>query len=101
MIGTLPSTDAVSASARLSRGHKKIQDRVQRGGKALAKELERLAREGKWDEFDRLILQIIEVIQGTARLTASSRRLELASYILIGETAVLALLTFLLWTAHF
>lgn len=63
--------------------------------------MERAAREGDWDTFDKLVLTLIEVLQGTARLTASTRRLEIASYILVGLTAVLAGLTYLLWRGHF
>jgi len=44
---------------------------------------------------------LIEALQGTARLTASTRRLELATYVLIGLTAVLAVLTYLLWAGRF
>ena len=53
-------------------------------------------REGDYEGVAELGIMLIEVFNGTARLTASSRRLELATYVLIAETAVLAVLTLLL-----
>lgn len=63
--------------------------------------MQRRIREGGYEGAAEIGLALIEGIQGTLRLTASSRRLEFASYVLIALTAALAVLTYLLWAGHY
>jgi len=68
--------------------------------KALRDELNRRISEEDFEGAAEIGLVLIEGFQGTMRLTASTRRLERATYVLIGLTGVLALLTYLLWTGR-
>lgn len=101
MTGSEPAPANPPEPQKLTRAQRLILRKSQEGWKHVVAEMERAAKEGDWDRFTEITLGIIEVFQGTARLTASSRRLEIASYVLIVLTGTLAIFTYLLWARHF
>ncbi len=83
-----------------TRAQVRLQKWNQRNWEAIRDEVNKMVREGDYEGVAELGLALIEVFNGTARLTASSRRLENATYVLIAETAVLAVLTYILAVGH-
>jgi len=88
-------------SPKLTRAQRRFVKWNEGNWKAFQDEVQRLIREGDYERAAMMGVVLIEALQGTARLTASTRRLELATYVLIGLTAVLAVLTYLLWAGRF
>lgn len=94
----VPPTPAAPEKPKLTRAQKRLLSWNERNLKALRDEVNRRIREGNFEGVAEIGLALIEGAQGTLRLTASTRRLEFATYVLIVLTGVLAVLTYLLWS---
>lgn len=90
----------VPQASKPTRAQRRLQKWNEENWKAINDEIQRRLKAGDYDGAAEIGYAIWEGIQGTLRLSISTRRLEITTYVLTVLTGVLGLFTFLLWTGY-